>query len=378
MGKRGNNEGSITKRSDGRWQARITLENGKRMSYYAKTRQEAARLLAVALHDQEHGLPPVPQRQTVAQYLAQWLSAVQPTIEYTTWLRYEQIVRLHLVPALGHLRLAHLTPQHLHALYAEKLAAGLSPTSVHHVDAVLHKALQDALVLGVVQRNVAEVVKAPAIAQREMRVFSPEQARAVLAAAQGDRLEALYVLALSTGMREGELFGLKWRHLDLDSGVLQVQGTLKRTDTGRAVGKPKTQGSQRKIMLSALAIAALRRHRTRQAEERLFAGSEWHDQDLVFCNPLGNPLDPSNVKRYSYLPLLKRAGAPYIRFHDLRHTAATLLLLAGVHPKVVSEMLGHSDIAITLRIYSHVLPDMQQEASAAMDRLLGAPAEASS
>jgi integrase len=187
-------------------------------------------------------------------------------------------------------------------------------------------------------------------------------------------LDALYVLALSTGMRQGELLGLKWREVDLDAGVLSVQQTLKVTTHGqRTLGKPKTGSSRRKVMLTPTAMTALIAHRTRQLEERLQAGPAWHDTGLVFTNTVGNALDPTNFYRYEYKPLLRRAGLPLIRFHDTRHTAATLLLLSGVHPKVVSEMLGHSSVNITLNLYSHVLPDMQASATNAMERLLSEP-----
>ena len=185
------------------------------------------------------------------------------------------------------------------------------------------------------------------------------------------RLEALYVLALSTGIREGELLGLKWREVDLDAGSIHIQQTLKVAGQGkRVLGKPKTAGSRRKIMLTKMGIAALRAHRTSQLEERLQSPAR-HDNDLVFANTVGNVLDPTNLYRYDYKPLLRRAGLPLIRLNDLRHTAATLLLLSGVHPKVVSEKLGHSSVSITLNLYSHVLPDMQASATNAMEQLLG-------
>ncbi len=193
-----------------------------------------------------------------------------------------------------------------------------------------------------------------------------------LTVAADDRLEALYVLAVSTGMRQGELLGLRWRDVDLEDGVLRVTGTMQRiTNQGIGVSEPKTAGSRRQIARTAQAIAALLRRHRKQSEERLGAGAEWQDSDLVFCNTLGRPIESSNLVRRSFKPLLKSAGLPALRLHDLRHTAATLLLRKKVPSKVVSEMLGHSNIGITLNIYSHVLPDMQREAVGAMEALLG-------
>lgn len=367
--KRGNSEGSITKRADGRYEARISLDDGKRKSYYAKTRQEAARLLTQAMRDREAGLPIVGERQTIQQYLASWLETTRPTLRPRTWTRYEQLIRVHVVPTLGLTRLAKLTPQQVQTLYAQKLRE-VSTTTVHHLHAVLHKSLAAALRLGLVQRNVTELVDPPRMRHHEMATLTPEQAHTFLAAAADDRLAALYTLALTTGMREGELFALKWRDVDLDAGKLQVRGTLQRTTQGLVISAPKTPRSRRSIALAATAIAALRQHRTRQVEEKLAVGPVWEDNGLVFCTSIGSPLDAPSFLRREYYPLLARAGLPRIRFHDLRHTAATLFLRMGVHPKVVAEMLGHATISITLDTYSHVLPDLQREATAAMDRLL--------
>lgn len=204
----------------------------------------------------------------------------------------------------------------------------------------------------------------------EMRALSPQQARALINAAAGDQLEALYVLAVSTGMRQGELLALRWRGVDLDAATLSVTATLQRSSRGFDFGDPKTYGSRRQIALTGAAVEALRSHRSLQLEERLGC-PHWQDMDLVFTTEVGTPIEATNLIRRSFHPLLERAGLPRMRFHGLRHTAATLLLGQGVHPKIVSEMLGHSSIAITLDLYSHVTPTMQDQAVAAMDTALG-------
>lgn len=374
MAKRGNSEGSITKRGDGRWEARITLPGGGRRSLYARTRQEAARRLAEALRDRDRGLPVVPEKQTLAEYLAQWLKAVRGSVRFYTYTAYEVYVRVHIVPILGGLKVARLGAQDLQSLYAQKLAQGLSPTTVSHIHSTLHRALEQALRWGVVLRNVAEMTDPPRRACPQISPLSPDEARALLAAAAGDPLEALYVLAVTTGMRQGELLGLRWQDVDLDGGTLKVQVAWQRRDRaegGYALVEPKTASGRRQIALTSMGVAALGRHRVHQAEERLATGPAWENNDLVFCNSLGRPVGATNLRNRSFQPLLKRAGLPRIRFHDLRHTAATLFLGQRVPAKVVSEMLGHSRIGITLDTYSHVLPNMQREAVAAMEGLLG-------
>jgi integrase len=204
-----------------------------------------------------------------------------------------------------------------------------------------------------------------------MATLSPEQARILLEAAAGARLEALYVLAINTGMRQGELLALRWTDVDLNAGALHVRATLQRTREGFVFTEPKTTSSRRQVALTRAAVEALRSHHTRQAEERLHVGAAWEDDDLVFANEVGQPLDATAVLRRSFYPLLERSNLPRIRFHDLRHTAATLLLGQGVHPKIVSEMLGHSQIAITLDLYSHVTPTMQRQAVEALEIALG-------
>lgn len=190
-----------------------------------------------------------------------------------------------------------------------------------------------------------------------------EQARQFLSAAQGDPLEALYVLALTTGMRQGELLGLTWADVDLTRGIVQVQRSLLRVPhQGVVLTELKTRGSRRRIELTGLAIESLTRHRLRQEEIRRSAGGGWLEQDLVFCNDQGKPLHAANLLRRSFHPLLEKAGLPRLRFHDLRHSTAALLLAQNVHPKIVQEILGHSKISVTMDAYSHVLPTLQESA----------------
>jgi len=383
MGRRANGEGSIYQRADGRWAAAITLANKRRTTLYGRTREDVGKKLTALLKNRDDGLPVANSQLTVGAYVEDWLASVKPTLRATTWARYDQLMRGHVVPRIGTVKLSKLGPQHLSRLYAdllvdgkapasgEKPARGLKPATVVQTHRVLHRALSHAARWGLVVRNVATLVDAPRVTQEEMQTLSPAEVKRFLAKANGHRLHALFALAISTGMREGELLALRWRHVDLDAGVLQVMGTLQRTPEGMRISEPKTKKSRRQIHLTRTAIDALKAHRVRQNEERLRMGPVWEDNDLVFTNTIGRYVNTSNMLNREYRPLLEKAGLPKIRFHDLRHTAATLMLGAGVHPKVVSEMLGHSQIAVTMDLYSHVTPTMQAQAAAAMDGVLG-------
>lgn len=372
MPKRGNGEGTIRRRPDGRWEARVRLENGERRSIYGETRQDVVRQLLAALRDQEQGLGNLNERQSVGDYLAAWIEIYCQRRRRTSYERYERIVRPHLIPGLGEIPLAKLTPQHVEAFYSKKLASGETAATVRFCHKVLRAALNDALRLGLVHRNSASLVRPPRSYSHEMSFYTEEQARTLLQAVSGDRLEALITLALATGMREGEILALTWDDVDLDNASLVVRANLVLTKAGTVREETKTAHSRRRIALPSIAVEALRRHRIRQADEHLKLGEAWTYRNLVFPNTVGVPYDANNWRRQLFYPLLKRAGLPRIRPHDLRHTAATLLLAQGVPVKVVSEMLGHANVGITLSIYSHVLPHMQQQAADTMDRMLRA------
>ena len=375
MTRRGHGEGTIFKARDGRWVAMLDLGYStgrrRRKAFYGVTRKDVQERLAMAVNSRRQGLPSVSERQTVADYLSTWLEATRASVRPRTWSRYEQYVRIHAIPEIGRLSIARLTPQDLQRLYSARLERGSAPLTVAHLHAVLHRALSQAERWGIVVRNVAALVDPPRTVRRTVTTLDPEHVRTLLDASRSDRLAALYVLAVTTGMRQGELLALRWRDVDLEASSLQVRATLQRSAEGLVFTEPKTKQSRRRVMLTRLAVASLRKHRLAQAEERLRLGASWEDDDLVFANEVGRPLEASNLLRRSFAPLLARAGLPPSRFHDLRHTAATLMLGRGVHPKIVSEMLGHSQISVTLDLYSHVTPTMQLEATAALDAALG-------
>jgi integrase len=369
MAKRGNSEGTIRRRSDGRWEARLFMPDGTRKSLYGATRQEVARELATAMRDREQGLSALDDRQTVGEYLAAWIESYRQRRRITSYLRYERVIRRHLQPGLGKLVLSKLTPQQVETFYTRKLAEGDTPYNVRNCHKVLRAALTDAMWLGLVHRNVASLARPPRSRSRDMAIYTEKQAHSLLNTARGTRLEAVLMLALATGMREGELLALTWPDVDLERATVLVHANLIWTKDGFTFEDGKTDHSRRRIALPSTAVEALRQHRDRQTLHRRHVEEAWTDLDLVFPNAIGRPWDASNF-RNAFYRLLKRAGLPRIRPHDLRHTAATLLLAHGVNVKVVSEMLGHSSIAITLGIYGHLLPHMQREAAEVMDTLL--------
>lgn len=381
--KRGNSEGSIYKTKNGLWRACYTVHPaaGVRRKYLSgKTRADVSEKLTKAMADRDSGLVFDAGKQTVSEFLDRWLvDSVRDNVKARTLSNYRLQVRAHIAPTIGRVKLKNLSPAHVQGLYRSKLDAGLSPSSVRYIHAVLHRALKQAVRWGLIQRNVTEAVDIPKLIREEVAALSPEQARTFLETARGDRFEALYQLAIRTGLRRGELLGLRWADVDLEAGTLRIVRQLQRLrDQTDAQGKTVTRiaftapksGKGRQIRLTAPAVESLRAHRTRQAEEKLRAGSLYEDQSLMFATEVGTPLEPSNIDRRSFKPLLRRAGLPEIRFHDLRHTCATLLLSGNTPPKVVQEVLGHADIALTLNTYSHVMPDMQERAGEAMDAAL--------
>ncbi len=279
------------------------------------------------------------------------------------------MTRIYIVPALGRIPLGKLSPQNVEAFLNDQRKAGLSPRTVQYLHATLRRALGRALKWSLVPRNVATLVDAPSTRRKEVEPLTPEEARVLLDAIKGERMEALYSVALAVGLRKGEALGLRWADVDLDAGTIAVRRSLQRAGGRLQFVEPKSTRSRRTVALPNAAITALRTHRARQLQERLFAGPKWQEQGLVFTTTIGTPLEPRNVTRHFHRTLT-RTGLPPKRFHDLRHTCASLLLAQGVHPRVVMEILGHSQIGLTMDTYSHVIPALQREAAGQMDAVL--------
>ncbi|HCG00892.1 MAG TPA: site-specific integrase [Chloroflexi bacterium] len=371
--KRGNNEGTITLRSDGLWAAAVSVGAGRRKWFYGKSRAEVSRKMTAAQQAINTGSFADARGLTLGDYLDQWLVAVvQPSVRKWTYRGYEVHVRLHIKPTLGSLPLERVEPMQVQALLNRKLKEGLSPKSVRYLRGTLRTALNQAMRWGLVSRNAAAAVDGPRVPHHEIQPFTSEEARRFLAAIRGERLEALYSVALTLGLRQGEALGLRWSDIDLQMGYVRVTRQLQRFDGVFDLVEPKTAQSRRTIVMPPSIARGLVEHRERQAEERANAGANWKDWDLVFTRSDGYPLD-GTVISHQFHKVLERAGLAQRRFHDLRHSCATLLLAQGVPARVVMEVLGHSQIALTMNTYAHVIPELRREAATRMESLFIEP-----
>ena len=378
--------GSIRKRSNGSWTVIVDLgpdpATGRRRQRWEAvrgTKRDAEARLVAILNERQGGIEVQPGKETVGQYLDRWLrdyvaQNTAPKTEQT----YREVVRSHLVPAFGALRLTGLRPTHIQAFYTAAQRSvrvdgrgGLSARSVLRYHQILHAALHQAVRWQLISSNPADAVEPPRADRREVSGLSPAQVHALFAAADGTSIGSFVRLAVLTGCRRGELLGLRWSDVDLDRAVLHIQQTAQRiTGSGIVFRQPKTRLSRRAIALSPEAVRVLREHRRAQLEERLRAGSAYVDAGLVFASGLGGtPVEAGTIRRL-WTRVVAEAGIGQVRLHDLRHAHASLLLRQGVHPKVVSERLGHASVNITLDTYSHVLPGLQSAAALALDAAL--------
>ncbi|MBI3325690.1 MAG: site-specific integrase [Nitrospinae bacterium] len=316
----------------------------------------------------------------MGEWLDTWLHEYKkPSVRPLTFDSYEALVRCHIKATIGHIPLQDLRPEHLQRLYNDKRKAGLSPRTVRYIHAVVHGGLEQAMKSQLVVRNVSEATILPSDVKREMHPLSLDQVRQLLSAIGQDRLFPAIWLELGTGLRRGELLALRWQHVDLEMGLLQVKQSLERVKNHEATGddrktrlllqEPKTALSRRTIPIPEDIVEELKRHKARQAQEKLLLGQAYQDHGLVFSLPDGKPLEPRNFTRH-FDWMLKQAGLPHIRFHDARHTFATLMLELGESPKTVQTLLGHSKIAMTLDIYSHVSLDLEKRAAARLNAVL--------
>lgn len=378
MGKRrGHGEGAIYQReSDGLWCTSIDLGfvNGKRKRkvIYGKTRREVAEKLKALQREQLQGVNLAAEPLTVGAFLDRWLAEVVVVRNRPrTHASYSDTVRLYIKPHLGTTLLTKLAPEQVQGMLNALNAQGLSPRTVTYTRAVLRKALNQALRWGHVPRNVATLVDVPAARRKAIVPLTQAQARALLKAVTGHRLEALYRLTLSLGLRRGEALGLRWQDVDLERKTLRVVMALQRFKGKLVLDAPKTRSSARQLPLPDVLVSVLRAHRATQEVERVEAGDEWQEHGLVFPSRTGSPTEPRNLVRH-FKGALRAAGLPEsTRFHDLRHSCASFLIAQGVHPRVVMEILGHSQIGITMDTYGHVLPETQRDAVDGITELLG-------
>jgi integrase len=384
--RRGSGEGDIHQRADGRWEARVDLgyEGGKRRrkSLYGATRREVADKLAQALADLRQGVALPDDRLTVGEWLDHWLEAVvRREREPTTYEGYEISVRRHIKPQLGSVPLARLQPEHVERWLRQLAAGGAGVRTRQFALQRLRTALNLALRRGYVARNVAELVDMPRQPRPRHAPPSLDDARRVLEATRGDRLQALVVVALGLGLRRGEILGLRWEHVDFERRTVTVRARVNRVYGVGLVVRPgaKSAAGERTIAMPQIVVEALQRHRLQQQRDRLLAGARWKgppDDDagrptgFVFTSTVGTVLEPRRVDTY-YAQVRARTGLSRASFHGLRHDFAGLLLVLGVAPRVVQEMMGHSNYHVTMNRYTHVPDELQRDAAARIDAALG-------
>jgi integrase len=368
--RRGRGEGSIYQEADGRWVATISLgyrENGRRRrrKVTGKTKSQVQERLRKLLNESAAGINVDSNTLTVAEYLDQWReTTASRSVRPGTLARYEQLIRLRIRPHLGGVRLSKLTPCHVERFFTDLENAGVSARGQQMAGNVLGRALKDAVRLRLISSNPVRDVVKPKPAKPKIHVWDNEQVTAFLKVAKKDRLYALYVTAVTTGMRLGELFALQWEDVSWEDSCVRVQRSLEELQGRLTLKEPKSPRARRRIDLPKFTVDALHEHRKRML-------AEGHRSKPVFCDSDGGWLRGPNFTRRSFRPLIKEAKLPQIRFHDLRHTHATILLLANVHPKIVSERLGHASIELTLNTYSHALPTMQKDAAEKLDGVFG-------
>lgn len=388
--RRGHGEGSISRRADGLWRADVQLgrdpTTGKRrrQTFYAKTRREVADKLRAALTAQKEGRLPSAGTATLGKYLQTWLRTREASgrIRPSTLLFYRQKIEHDIIPSLGTVRLDRLTRLDVDQLLSALRSRGLSARSVAHVRSILRGALAPAVRDGLLHRNVAADSEPPALsaAADTMRVLDPIESARLIAVAERDRLGGLVILTLATGLRMGEVLGLRWRDVDLDAGIIQIRHAVQRQHGTLMLVEPKTERSRRIVKVPTIALDALKRQQTIWLKDQLLAGGTWvgsiatdpGPDDHVFTSTIGGMLSPDSA-RHGFERMLRNAGLPHMRFHDLRHSAATLLLAAGVPIRTVADVLGHSTTTLTLNTYAHPVSEMQRAAADTMDRLLRPP-----
>ena len=369
--RRGNLEGSFRQRGDGSWEGRVEIA-GKRRSFYGRTKADAQRALRKAVQAAEDGLPVAPKRQTLAQFIDRWLAdVVKPNRRRSTYTSYKRYCDLHIKPALGRVPLTELSPQQVQSFLNAQSKAGKAPRTVAYERAILRRALGQATRWGLVVRNAAALVDPPRQVKRETRYLTTNEAQRLADALAGDRLETLVIVALTTGLRRGEMCGLHWRDVDLDRGRLTVAGQYARVDGEWVWVEPKTDTSARTLVLPPFVVEVLRRHRTRQLEERLVAGPAWEDWNLVFPGMNGRPQHGDSLL-HRFQKRLDRLGLPRVTLHGLRHTAATMLLARGMTLGELQKYLGHSQIALTADLYAHAAPEIFQSAAERMEAIFAA------
>jgi integrase len=367
--RRGNNEGSIYQRKNGSWAAQVSVE-GHRLSFTAKTRRECQEWIKKTINQVDNGMTYVNSRRNLEDYLQEWLTNEKLVMRSSTWSHYNQLTRSYVIPAIGKIILKDLRTEHIRGFYNQLISQKIGVSTIQKIHTLCHSSLELAVKIGAIPRNPTDNAHPPKPPHTEMMIFDDKQVNHFLVSIIGHRWEALYHLAIVTGMRQSELLGLKWIDLDWIRQTIKVERQLARADkTGVKFLSPKTRAGRRTVALGDRTIDVMRSHYECQQSERLATGDKWVEHGLIFTNSFGGPIHHRNLLRDFYRQL-KSAGLPRIRFHDLRHTAASLMLNNGVPALVLSRRLGHSKASITLDVYGHLIPAMQAEAAELIDELI--------
>lgn len=366
--RRGRNQGSIWKEGD-KYRAAVTLD-GKRITKSFDKIQECNDWIREMQNQREQGLTISYSKLTVKQFLTDWITIHRTTLKPKSGERYAQLARDYIFPKVGKFRLRDLHLEQIERLYQDLLEDGVSVRNIHYIHSLLHRSLNDAFKRGIVGFNASHGARLPKLQHREMEILNEAEVIQFLVTVENNRNAALYHLAIVTGMRLGELLGLKWTDLDWNKGCIRVQRQVQRvTGQGMVFNPPKTKAGRRAIQLGEETLQVLRRHLDQQRLDIATAGEKWQDFGLMFPSTIGTPQSPSNLLK-EFKAMLKKAGVRGIRFHDLRHTAASLMLNHRVPVLIVSKILGHSKPSTTLDIYGHLIPVMQDGVASLMDELV--------
>ena len=369
--RRGNHEGTIFKRSNGTWRAQISI-HGKRLGFSAKSQAECRKWLDEMTYQSKQGINLEAGSKKLKQFLEEWLVTVQSSKSPSTVGIYSRVLNRHVDPILGAVQVKDINPDQIQTLYSQRLSEGFSKHAVHQIHQVLHVAFEHALKLRLIPRNPVSYTSPPKPKRTEMSFYDESQVQTLLLTAQSitDHYYPLYYLAVHTGMRQGELLGLKWEDLDWNRRTLNVHRQLAYLPGGAFEFRdPKTKHGKRTILLSTGAIDILRQNQDNHLHQRRRKGDAWQEHGLMFPSKTGTPVNPSNLRR-AFRELLKKSGLPKIRFHDLRHTAASLMLNNGTDVLIVSRRMGHAQASITLDVYGHLIPSKQEDVVQLMDEIL--------
>jgi integrase len=367
--KRGNNEGSIFKRKDGRWCAQVSL-NGRRITKYGKTQKECRDWVNATLDKIDHGLTFDGAQVSLQQYMESWLSGKVLARRPSTVRNYRRYMNLYILPALGRMRLQAILPAHIRQLYMRMQMEGKGARTIQLVHVTLHCAFAQAIKEGLIGHNPLEAVERPKVETKRYDIFTEKQARAFIAAAKGHSYEALFFLALTTGMRKGEILGLMWTDVDWEKSILRIERQLQPVSyEGGALVPTKTRSGRRHIMVGKGALALLKEHRERQEMQKAVAGNRWQEHGMIFTTSIGTYIDQTKVSR-AFKRILREAGLPDIRFHDLRHTSISILLDNGTPVNTVQSRAGHSKASVTTDIYGHAMARSQEVAARMIEEIV--------